>query len=506
MKFNRQIIYFLVAVSVIFLSYKYYHLKWLGYESIPGTTNILDERNYAFAGYTFRKTGVPTAWTNMDIYKDLADTKKHTNIAFNGLHITSNSQNPSLKNISDFNYPVYSVTDIDIGKGEDTIRLVQPFFDHPILGSYLYSLRISNNPQNYSQLQPADYRYVSLIASVISGVLIFIAAFLIFKNLATSFFSLAIYSTVPIYILSSRYALFENLLIPLYLGAVILLTLYSSKKSNFLLLLIGLISGLAFNIKETGIFVLIFSTIFLFSERISFKKLLFVFFPFLILTLIYYGYAFYLSPQLMSQLLFSQANRGFYGSLNFISSINNLAFHNFPIEGYWLWGFISLVMLDIKNRSHSILHLGAITYILVFIFFGGSNYPWYYLPLVPSFVLASAYQLKQLFVSPTYTRAFLFFFFPFCTSFYWGYSVFHSSSNLINIFRIILLTFFSISFGYIYLKKSNYPLKFINPALLKPLWYLVLIIIIFQVNKWNWQSFLYITANWSQLPNSFYIK
>jgi len=506
MKFNRLIILFLITLSVIFLSSKYYHLKWLGYESIPGTTDILDERNYAFAGYTFRKTGVPTAWTNMDIYKDLADTKKHTNIAFNGLHITSNGQNPNLKNISDFNYPVYTITEIDIGKGKDTVRLVQPFLDHPILGSYLYSLRISNNPQNYSQLQSADYRYISLIASVISGVLIFISAYLIFKNLAISFFSLAIYSTVPIYILSSRYALFENLLIPIYLGSIILLTLYTSKKLNILLLLIGLLAGLAFNIKETGIFVLIFSIIFLLKEKISFKKLLLVLLPFLILTLIYYGYAFYLSPDLLYQLLFSQANRGFYGSLNFISSIKNLAFHNFPIEGYWLWGFISLITLDMKRRSHYILKLSAVTYILVFIFFGGSNYPWYYLPLVPSFVLASAYQLEQLFVSPTYSRAFLFFFFPFCTSFYWGYSVFHPSSNLINIFRIILLGYFSLTFSYIYLKKINYPLKFINPILLRTLWFLVLIIIIFQVNKWNWQSFLYITANWNQLPNTFYIE
>jgi hypothetical protein len=293
---SKTIITIIVNMTLIFLSYKYFYTKWLGYESIPNTTDILDERNYAFAGYSFRKTGVPIGWTNMDVYKDLADNKSHFDLGFDGLNITSGGKKPNLKNMSDFNYPVYSVTDIDIGKGKDTIRLVQPFFDHPILGSYIYSLGIVNNPKNYSEIRPSDYRFVSLIVATVTGILLFLTSYLIFNNLLVSFFSLIIYSTVPIYVLSSRYALFENLLIPLYLSSISLIIYFKNKKNILSLLLLGVVSGLAFIIKETGIYILIYSIICLVTQKTKIKDLLFVILPFLALSLINYAYSFYLAP------------------------------------------------------------------------------------------------------------------------------------------------------------------------------------------------------------------
>ena len=110
---------------------------------------------------------------NREIYKELDDKKDNSNLSFDGISINTQGQKPNLKNKQLFNYPVTTVIDVDIGKGKETIRIVQPFFDHPIFGSWLYSLPIKNI-EKFDDIKPSDYRKVSLIISVITGFSIFL--------------------------------------------------------------------------------------------------------------------------------------------------------------------------------------------------------------------------------------------------------------------------------------------------------------------------------------------
>lgn len=91
------ILTFLALVLLTFFSKKLFYYRWIGYESIPPTTNILDEKNYVAAGYSFRKTGIPTAWSNLNSYKNLFDEKKVNGVIdFNNINITFNGQEPNL--------------------------------------------------------------------------------------------------------------------------------------------------------------------------------------------------------------------------------------------------------------------------------------------------------------------------------------------------------------------------------------------------------------------------
>ncbi|HOG37299.1 MAG TPA: glycosyltransferase family 39 protein [Candidatus Woesebacteria bacterium] len=474
------------------LSYKFFFNKWIGYEAIPNTF-IFDEHDYPFVGYSFRKTGVPTGWSTMEIYKELDDKKDNSNLSFDGISINTQGQKPNLKNKQLFNYPVTTVIDVDIGKGKETIRIVQPFFDHPIFGSWLYSLPIKNI-EKFDDIKPSDYRKVSLIISVITGFSIFLFSFLLFKNYFISFLSFFLYSNVPEFVLMSRFALFENILIPLSLITFSLIILFNKYKSKYIfLLLAGLFAGLSFITKESGIFIFLTGLIFLVKEKINKKTFLSYIIPFVLISISYYIYMYYLSPDLFFKLLFSQAHREWFGSLSFFHQIIQPNFSGFPKSGYWLFGIISIFILSIKNyKKYIVLLTPFIIYLFIFLFLGGLNYPWYYLPFLPFIIIASSVLIYNLVILPNLGNFTLFFLLVFSSSFFWGYSSFHDSQKSFLIYRILLL-FFTLIF-FIRKKKVTKFYYYI--------WLTFVLMIFYQVNKWNQQSLLYMISNWGNFsPN-----
>ncbi len=110
----------LASILLAFFSKKLFYFRWIGYEFIPQTTNILDEKNYVAAGYSFLKTGIPTAWSILNGYLKLAKEKGVKGVVdFNNVSLTLDGLEPSLKNKHLFNYPLYYVTNTDVGKGMD---------------------------------------------------------------------------------------------------------------------------------------------------------------------------------------------------------------------------------------------------------------------------------------------------------------------------------------------------------------------------------------------------
>lgn len=505
---KKKLIFFFITILVIFLSSYFYYIKWLGYERIPETT-IFDERDYPFVGYSFRKTGIPTGWSTMGVYKNL-DDQKVENKGFNGISITVNNQGPTLKNISAFNYPLTYVTDVDIGKGVETITLVQPFLDHPVFGTYILSLGIKSPVTVFDSIKPEEYRQTSLYLSLITGVLIYLFSYLIYQNYLVSIFSFIIYSTIPTYVLMSRFALLENILIPLSLLVFCLTMLFiknrANKKSLIFLLLAGIFSGLAFITKESGIFIILAVFIFLFKNKIAFKKYFIFVIPLILISVTYYAYMYYLAPNLFFKLLFDQANRGFYGPLAFHSNMIGPSFKNFPKEAYWIFGIISLFTISYKNfKKHFYLFTAFASYLFFFLFLGGLNYPWYSLVFVPFFVIASGYFLQQLIINPDAVLLIIFYLLPFSSSLYWGYFTYNKESSNYGIFRISLIFFIVL---YLIQKYLNNKIKILNQEIKVGylIWVMTILLVYYQLNKWNLQGFQYIIANWSKLPEIFTIS
>ncbi len=525
-KIKLPLIFTLLALTLlVFFSKKLFYFRWIGYESIPETTVILDEKNYVAAGYSLRKTGIPTAWSNLNSYTLPKDANNNDNnekvTGFNNVSITINNQEPNLENRKLFDYPVFYVANTNVGKGLEDILLVQPFFDHPLLSGIFYSLWTKDKPTHFADFKVDDFRKGALFLGVITSLLIFFVAFLLTKNWLVPFFCLFIYSLAPTYVLSSRYALIENLLIPLSLFTLLFLIIWQKyKQHSFWLILAGITTGLAISTKESGVFVLIMSLIILIKQRLSFKKLLPYLIPSLLVGSSFYLYALWLAPDLWTNLFFNQTGRGFFGSLAFLYSSRQINFEGFPLDGFWLWGLILIPLSFFRKEKLSPILIGFLSYLLVFLIFGGLNYPWYYLPFIPFVVLVSGYELYNLLTKPNLVSLLLFFLLPFSTAMFWGWSVFQNGgqSNLYRLSLIFLLM------GFLIFKAKDIPwqkykgrfhqkLKFLvkifqfkEGLIFKLTWYTFFAIVLYFTYKWGERSIQYIIANWGNLPEQFVFK
>jgi len=497
---NKKIIFLLSLILVIFLSNRYLAYRQLGYREIPETTDILDEKNYIWAAKSFLQTGIPTAWSTLDAYKN---NERKGDVEIEGLSINVEGEKPSLSNISKFDYPVAAVVEMDVGKGEEQILFVQPFIDHSFVSGLVFGSNTPNNISSFVDVKPDQYRLMAIYVSILTGLLLFILTYLIDNNLLTAILAFLIYSTVNVYLLVSRYALIENLLIPLTLASLVFLVLVRQKwvtqtyQKRFLWVLSGMSAGLALTTKELGVATVIAGVLILLGDKISRRNILFFFIPALIIGSLFYLYALVVSPRLFFDAFINQVSRGFFGPLNSIYAFYRPHFAGFPLEGWWPFGFICLLFLAEKFQKNREIIIGFLSYLFVFLFFGGLNYPWYSLIFVPFIVIASAIFIKEMLFSPTILKLIIFFLFPFSSSLYWGRHVFHQQSSNILVYRLFII-FFLILIIFTSLKKKIPGIKILIT--------LMLLLILWKMCQWNLYGFTYLIANWGDLPQEFFLK
>jgi hypothetical protein len=522
MKIKLSLIFTLLALVLLaFFSKKLFYFRWIGYELIPPTTNILDEKNYVAAGYSFRKTGIPTAWSNLNSYKKLFEKKKIAGVIdFNNVNITFNGQKPDLKNRKLFS-PLIYVTNTDVGKGQESILLVQPFLDHSFFAGVFYSLWTKNQPTHFADFVVGDFRQGALFLGVLSGLLIFLCAFLLTKKWLVAFFSFFIWSLAPTYVLASRYALIENLLIPFSLLSLIFLVVWQKYQKKIIwLVLAGLTAGLAISVKESGLFVLLMGILILIKEQLSWKKWLSYLGPSLVIGSSFYLYALWLAPDLWKELFFNQTGRIFFGPLNFLYAAAQIPFEGFPLDGFWLWGLILIPLYFFRKEKMTPVLIGFLAYLLVFLIFGGQNYPWYYLPFIPFLILVGGQELYLILTKPNIVSLLLFFLLPFSTVMFWGRTIYRNNGQA-NFYRSTLVIFL-LAFLWFKLKEVNwqkakgkFPPKF--RFLIKIFqfkeglvfswgWYAFFSVILYFTYQWSERGIQYIIANWNNLPELFIFK
>ena len=488
-------LFFLSLVLVLFLSWQYLPRKTLGLAEIPKATDILDEKNYVWAAKSFWQTGIPTAWSNLDAYKVGIEGRK--GIGFEDLSITFQGEKPSLKNREKFDYPVAAVEEIDVGKGKEQILFVQPFFDHSFLAGLVYGLKTPNNISSFVEVRSEDYRLMAVYVSLLSGLLLFLLTFLLYGHPMTALLAFLIYSTVGVYLLVSRYALIENILVPLTLLSLVFLALSKQPwvkkdyQKKIFWVLGGIGAGLALTTKEMGVAVLIAGVLIMLSRKIPWKNLLYFFLPAVIVGSLFYLYAFWLEPKLFSEIFFNQVNRGFFGPLNFLYAFYRPHFAGFPLEGWWIFGFLALLFLAKEFEKNREIILAFLSFLFVFVFFGGLNYPWYSLIFIPFLVIASAVFLKELIFKPTIAKIIVFFLLPFSSTLYWGHNVFHKMGVNVLVYRLFIFVFLGLAILSLFKKKASF---------LGTIMSLIILMVLWKTYQWNVRGFEYWIANWGKLP------
>jgi 4-amino-4-deoxy-L-arabinose transferase-like glycosyltransferase len=481
---------FLLWAVLLLFSLKFgADLRQVGYQIIPDPFIILDEHANVWHGLSLRDTGIPAAWSILGAY---ISNSKETGAggAIDGFNLTVSNQKPTFKNFSDYPKPVIGVKEYDFGRGLSHTRIVQPYLDHPPFGALILSLFVSKDAKTFGDVNNYDLRRSSLYLAIITQVLIFVLALLLTKKPLIGIIASFAYATIPSYLLLSRYALLENVLTPLMLLGLILLILVKKKSSKILLITAGIVGGLMALTKLAGwVFVLAFVAL-LAYWRFKIKDILLFLVPAAVIGSLYFVWGLYLSPKLFLDLfVFQSLERGFIGSINLLVTFFRVGIFNFPLDGWWIGGFLCLMFLPRKKEYLPLVFAIAAAFVSALVLVG-ANFPWYFIPLIPLMCIAIAQFFYDLAVAPSFANIMIFFFVFVSSSFYWGYGVFQKLQPF-NIYRLIFLLFLAAgAFWGLYKKAGKY----------QKIWFRAVMLLLLLLVFLNRRSLYFILDNWGKLP------
>jgi 4-amino-4-deoxy-L-arabinose transferase-like glycosyltransferase len=471
-------------------------LRTPGYNVIPDPYIILDEHTHVWNGLSLRSTGIPAAWSILSTYT--TDSKAFgAGGRVDGFNIAVNDAKPSFTNFHSFPKPAIAVAEFDFGRGLSQTQLVQPSLEHPPFGAFILSLGVSKNAKTFADVNNYDLRQSAITLAIVTQILIFVLAFLITKKPLVGIIASTVYATVPSYVLLSRYALLENVVSPLVLSGIILFILARnrlvSKKADklfrILVLLAGIVGGLTALTKLTGWIFILGSIILLYLWKFKFKQILIYAVPAFFIGILYFAWGFYLSPKLFADILLLQGSREFIGSINLLVTFFRVSIYNFPLDGWWIGGFIALLVIP-RKKEYLPITVPVVAGLFSALALVGANYPWYFIPLIPFMAIAIAVFLYDLAIKPTFVSILLTFFVFVSSSFYWGYGVFQKIQPFM-LYRVMFLLFVAMGAFWALTQKSD---KF------KKVWYVGVVAMLVVLAILNRRSMFFILENWGKLP------
>lgn len=530
------------ACLAAFVIYQGNYSRWIGYETIP--TPPLDEFNYIWQAMSLRKYGVPVGWvTFTHLYKAPNFPSRGGNLA--GFGVSYDGKIVDLKSFKKDPTPVVAIEQINYLKGPENIFFAAPFFDHPPLGGLLYSLDISKSAKTFEQIKTEDFRKPALYIASLVAVLLFVFLYQVTNNPWISLGGVLFYSTIPTYLLATRTASLENTIPPFILAHLILLILATDiykrnqiKLSLLLIFISGLLGGAGILAKESALGFLIGSIVVMIINRFDRKQFFAILAGIAIPVIGYISWGLWLQKGLFLAVLATNSTRIDFGSLKFVSILGALRFKDFPLDGWWIWGFISMfiVLLNMHtNKRILFLILPLLAHLLLVLSLSGLNYPWYYLAMIPFLAACISVVMWQIYKKPDFVSVLAFFLIPVSSSLYWGYSVFHMPAK-INSYRLtFIILMFSLAIRLFlgkneplptasprFIGRSNsritgasrqrqevlssvYPRSKLRDILARNkispwLWGFSLIFLLYLLYKWNLRSLQFMIANWGKLP------
>lgn len=452
----------------------------------------LDEYTWVWQGISVKKSGIPAGWSDLDAYTK--GPKKDTEIV--NFNINADKKSPNFFEFRDFPKPLLAIPTVNLGEGDKQIRYVQPMIEQPPLGGIVLSSFVPKDVRELLDVKPADIRKSALLMSTLTGILTFILGWLIFKNPVVAFLAGAFYGSVPSFLLLSRYALPENVLTPVILLSFILLVIsnkLAGLKQIFSLVTAGVLMGLATLVKITGWPFILAAALLMINWNSPKSHLVTFILLATLVGLIYFIWAILLDSKLFFEILFSQGlERKFAGSINSLVAIIGVNTANFPLDGWWIGGFLALFLIPYQ-KDYFIIYLGVLTTLISILFLGGSLYSWYLIPAIPFLCLATAFFFWRVAIKPDFKSILVFFFIFLSSSFYWGYGVFKADQPFL-LYRLLMIFFIASGFlSVLFTKNHIYKLS----------WFILISLVTIQIINWNNQSMLYILSNWGNLIYQF---
>lgn len=511
-KYPRGLIFIFSCIILLIIVRTGHIVRSVAYDQAP-ETNFLDEYTNVWHGLSIRTGGVPSAWSDLRSYWDTNPTiqgrfaNDKGGLSLNGFNIFRNNEKPSLFPKRNFTQLTIFTTEFNFGDGIKHTSIMQPYLDHPPFGALVLSLLVPESQNTFQKITPLGSRKTSIWLADITAILIFLLAYQLFKNPLIALISAGVYVSAPTFFFTSRMALLENVLIPTQLLSLNLLVYAIQKLTanlkiyRIFLSLSGIAAGLAFLSKTPGFAVIIAGVIILFLYKDSFKNILFFLIPGLLVSSIYFIWGMVLAPDIFPKLLTEQSTkRIFIGSLNFITASFKYGWKNFPIDGWWVGGFLTLIFLKTNKQFYPLtVSLGLTLFVILFT--GASAFPWYFIPLIPFLAIAIASFLWDIATAPTTTKVLIFFLIFVSSTYFWAKGVVGANPNYTNHEQQFLIYKFMLSLSFV--ASIICPSLVNKNRLFKTLWFIGIILLIYILIKWNFKSIFYMLSHWGLLIDNY---
>lgn len=330
-------------------------LKLHNYTVYPQRGATSDEYTYTFLGLSLFQSGVPVSW-------------------------------------SFFPYPHRS----DITIGGILFPLVYPYFDHPPLAGLVvgaWSMLWGQNTFNAVQL--STIRIVPIFFSTVSALFVFLLAQKLFDT-QTAWWALTIYVTAPVFVISSRVVVAENLLTPVMLAAVYLYSVFQRKKTVLYSVFLAILAGFGFLMKESGIVLWLYLAYMFIRDRTKLNFFSVFSAIFALFVAAYTTYGFLYDRDLFLKILFLQSARQVGPQTLWYILSTPIIINKVYQDGWYYFGMFCLLWSFGKTK-YAILTPLAFTYLLYLLTSltreGQSG--WYLIPLFPFMAMASAQTIRE---------------------------------------------------------------------------------------------------------------
>lgn len=369
--------FYLILSIITLLSFA---LRFYKYDKVPPINEAFDEIHYAWGGATWIRESIPRSWSNLDSYENVTYLQRY------GINW----------------------------------RIVSPLIEKPPLYFLLSGLLVvlSKPPDIFS----TGHDVIRILPLFLSLPTVFLMALLARKifNWQIGIISGLIFATTPAIILANRMSLTENLLTPLVLISMLIVTgNYSNKLRSSIYA--GIISTFAILTKQIGVSVAVAISL-IFFQRKQFKNgfavLILAIIGFIIYLLFgaYYDWKLFLSLQ--QDVHIGHTLSGVPEIIADIFRFPTIGPKNRPfLDGAILLGYILLFaspLWFLKNENskspRSIFLIFPFIYLLflavgesgsgAFTFFG-----WYLYPLFPFLIILVAKLLYDFYHKPTFPIA-----------------------------------------------------------------------------------------------------
>lgn len=375
-----KILVFIVVFVFTFI------LRAHNYDRTPSAFHM-DEMLYAWSGLHLVEEGVPVSWSTLD-YPVRAEVFKGE-ISYMG------------------------------GQPKAGVTLYKPWLDEPPLFSYIIGISAKYfGAKSTDFVSSAFTRFPVILISTLTSVFIFLIAKKL-RGYWMGIFTLLLYGTVPLFVISSRVAMPENLIALLLVIAVFLLLKFKEKKSFWYIFPLPFLAGFAGLAKPTGIFIMPLAIFvvakLLYDKKVNWKKIFiysgYIFLLTIPFVIFYFWWGLHLDAEIFWKINSIQSSRPIgFNSLTWLMISPSYGTNIFK-DSWFVLALVSTVYYIFKSKRDDgwLIILTLVYWFLVIMISGGEGdlLAWYRFPTYPLLSITLAWVIYDMVKKADFFTAFL---------------------------------------------------------------------------------------------------